>query len=72
MWTAKFWKRTAERVVKSAGQGYLAVWALFDHSFDGMISWDPLKGAAAMAVLSLLTCVVSAPIGDSSDPSLVK
>lgn len=73
MWTALFWKQAVERAVKSAAQGYLTVWGLFEQSFDGLLSADPLKGATCMAVLSVLTSVISGavPTGPAESPSLV-
>lgn len=71
MWTAKFWKATGERAVKSVAQaaliyfgaGALDVW----HT-----NWAAAAGIALSAgLLSVLTSVVSSRVGDSSSPSLV-
>lgn len=71
MFTGKFWKAAAERAGKSAAQALLGMWAL-----DGfnVLSVDlKLAGgvAAGAAVLSLLTSVVSAGVGEPDSPSLV-
>lgn len=72
MWTVKFWKAAAERAVKSAAQALILLWAA-----DGGLNILDVNVTEAFglsggaAVLSLLTSVVSAAVGDSSSPSLV-
>ena len=71
MWTRTFWRRTAERAVKSAAQGWIL--AIGTDQF-GWVSLDWAKIAAVggiLALLSVLTSIVSAPIGDGEDPSVV-
>ena len=72
MWTAKFWKATAERALKSAAQGALLYFGA-DQLFDAWhANWGAAGGIAlGAAVLSALTSIVSAQVGDSSSPSLV-
>ena len=77
MFSAAFWKAAAERAVKSAAQGVLLVW-LGDAGVAGgqvaslvSLDWATAGYAAGgMALLSLLTSVISAPIGDNGGPSL--
>jgi hypothetical protein len=76
MWSAAFWKAAAERAVKSAAQGVLLVW-LGDAGVAGgavaslvTLDWATAGYAAGgMALLSVLTSVISAPIGNGG-PSL--
>lgn len=72
MFNADFWKQAAERAAKSAGQALLILWA-----GDGLLNaWsiDP-KAAAGVALgaaaLSVLTSVVSLPVGPDDSPSTV-
>jgi hypothetical protein len=74
MYTVKFWKDAAERLVKTFLQTVLAFLTA-----DGVFSLVDVDaaavfGAAALAaVISLLTSVVSAPLGSDRDSaSLVK
>lgn len=72
MWTATFWKAAAERAAKSAAQGLLLFWG-GDQVFNAWEAHWPAAGGVALgaAVLSVLTSIVSAQVGDSSSPSLV-
>jgi len=67
----KFWLSTAERAAKSAAQCLLGLWA--GDGFDFIqIDWQHSLGlAGGAALLSILTSVVSAPVGPDGSPSLV-
>lgn len=71
MWTAKFWKQALERAIKSAAQALIGLW-LVDGVFNVLTVDVKLAGgvAAGAAVLSVLTSLVSLPIGDTDSPSL--
>jgi hypothetical protein len=71
MWTKNFWKQAAERAVKSAAQGLLGMWTL--DGFNVLNADLPLAGGVALgaAVLSVLTSIVTAGIGEPADPSMV-
>jgi hypothetical protein len=72
MFTSLFWKQAAERSIKSAAQALLGLWVL-DGAFNVLtVDW-PLAGgvAAGAAVLSVLTSVVTAGIGEPDSPSAV-
>lgn len=72
MFTVKFWKASAERAVKSAAQGLIGLW-LGDGVFN-LWTVDVKLAAgvgAGAAVLSLLTSIVSLPVGASNSPSVV-
>ncbi|MGH3878080.1 MAG: holin [Actinophytocola sp.] len=72
MWTARFWKQTAERAVKTAAQVLLLLWAS-DGVFN-ILTVDPTTAAgvaAGGAVLSVLTSLVSLPVGPKGSPSMV-
>jgi hypothetical protein len=72
MFTATFWKQTAERAAKSAAQALLLAW-----TGDGVFNaWtiDPKLAAgvaAGAALLSVLTSLVTAGIGQPDSPSAV-
>lgn len=71
IWTASFWKATAERAIKSAAQGVLWTWVVGD-KVASLLTFDAgVAGYAAggMAVFSVLTSIVSAPAGESGGPS---
>lgn len=68
-----FWVSAAERMVKSFAQTALVLWPVGDdllHLYD--IDWKTALLTAGMAaVASVLTSVVSGPIGPDGSPSLV-
>lgn len=72
MWTAKFWRETAERAVKSAAQAVVGIWTL-----DGFNIVNADFGLAAgvaggAAALSVLTSLLTAGVGESNSPSAVE
>lgn len=72
MWTATFWKQVAERAIKSAAQALIGLW-VGDTVFD-VWQADPRKAvgvALGAALLSVLTSLVSGPVGEPGTPSLV-
>jgi hypothetical protein len=71
MWTKNFWKQAAERAVKSAAQGLIGMWTL--DGFNVLNADFSLAAGVAggAAVLSLLTSIVTAGVGESNDPSAV-
>jgi hypothetical protein len=73
MWTASFWKQVAERGIKSAAQALIGLW-VGDAAFN-VWQADPRKAlgvAVGAFILSLLTSLVSAPVGEPGTPSLVE
>lgn len=68
---ATFWWATAERVVKTFAQTLAA--ALSAGGLDLLsVPWQTAVATAGLAaVLSLLTSIVSAPIGPAGSPSIV-
>lgn len=72
IWTTRFWKQTLERSIKSAAQFVIGGLALGEglNAFD--VDWM-LGGGFAItgAVLSILTSLASAPVGNPATPSLV-
>lgn len=72
MTTAKFWRQTLERAIKSAAQALLLMWGA--DTLDVLsVDWPAAAGiAAGAAVLSVLTSIVSAPAGEPGTPSLTK
>ncbi|MET0419322.1 MAG: holin [Actinoplanes sp.] len=72
MWTRNFWRQTAERAGKTAAQAVLGLWTL-----DGFnvltTNWLLMLGAAlGGAGLSVLTSIVTSPVGEPNDPSAIK
>jgi len=71
MFTSSFWKSAAERAIKTVAQALIAVLAAT--TFDWFTAdWQAIAGTAATAgVLSLLSSIASAGIGDKGTTSLV-
>jgi hypothetical protein len=71
MFTALFWKQAAERALRTVAQALVAVIAAT--SFDWFSAdWKAIAGTALTAgVLSLLTSIASAGIGEKGTPSIV-
>ena len=71
MFTASFWKQAAERALRTVAQALVAVIAAT--SFDWFSAdWRAIAGTALTAgVLSLLTSIASAGIGEKGTPSIV-
>jgi hypothetical protein len=72
MLTAAFWRGAADRAVKSSAQTLLLLWSA-DAGFN-VLQVEPLPAAGVAlgaAVLSLLTSIVSAPVGDQGTTSLL-
>lgn len=67
-----FWTEAADRAVKSAVQAVLLLWA-GDAAFDILhADWRVMAGVAgSAAVLSVLTSIVSAPVGKTGTPSVL-
>lgn len=72
MFTVTFWKQTAERAIKTAAQALLGLW-IGDTAFDAWgIDWKKAAGVAVGgAILSVLTSLASAGVGQPDSPSLV-
>lgn len=72
MWTAQFWKDAGERALKTFAQALIAV--LGAGAVDLMsVGWkQDLSVAGGAALLSLLTSIGSAKVGEPGSPSLVK
>ena len=72
MLTAAFWTGVADRAVKSFAQALLLLWGA-DQGFNLLeIEIGPAFGVAAgAAVLSVLTSLVSAPVGDKGSSSFL-
>ena len=72
MLTAQFWAGATDRAVKSFAQSLILLWTA-DAGFNVLdISVGPTFGVAAgAAALSLLTSIVSAPVGDRGSTSLI-
>jgi len=73
MWTAEFWKASAERAIKTIAQTMLALWLVGDVAFNILtVDFGQAAGIGlGAAVLSLLTSVASAGVGPANSPSLV-
>lgn len=73
-WTVTFWADTLERSVKTAAQAVLAVLGLSNTGFGNLFEFDwTVLGQAALSgfVLSVLTSLVSAPIGSNGTASVL-
>ena len=72
IWSASFWKQTAERAVKTAAQAGAAFFVVGSTGVAD-VDWATELGrvAGAAAVASVLTSLASAPFGPADSPSLV-
>ncbi len=72
MLTAQFWAGATDRAVKSFAQSLILLWTA-DAGFNVLeIAVGPTFGVAAgAAALSLLTSIVSAPVGDRGSTSMI-
>ncbi len=71
MWTVIFWKRTADRAVRSAAQGLVTSGL---GAASNLYTWDwkiGLGTAASMGLLSLATSLAGSAVGDPDDPGVV-
>jgi hypothetical protein len=73
MFTRSFWVLASERALKTVAQTFLALAAAVG-VFDALSAdWQTMLGVSIGAgLLSYATSIVSAEIGTSADPSLVK
>lgn len=55
---------TIDRLIRSAIQGYAAVWLATGAAFDGLLSLEPAKGAAVALILSVLFTFGATQVGD--------
>lgn len=72
MFTRKFWKQTAERMVTTAAQAVAL--ALGADGLDWMTVGAGRLGAAAVGglLVGLLACLIKLPIGEPDSPSAVR
>ena len=73
-WSWSFWADVLERAVKTAAQAILTVLGLSNSGFGNLFEFDwTVLGQAALSgfVLSVLTSLVSAPIGESGTASML-
>lgn len=72
MFTVIFWKRTADRAVRSAAQGLITSGL---GAASNLYTWDwkvGLGAAASMGLLSLATSLAGSAVGDPDDPGVVE
>lgn len=73
MWTRKFWKDLAERVIASAAGGALAVLVPGEVLGDHSVSLEAvLLGAGVGALVSFLKGIIASQKGDATSASLVE
>jgi hypothetical protein len=66
----KAWvKETADRLIKSFGQGYLAAWLISGRTFDTLFTVDNLKAGVVLVALSLATAVGLKQVGSDQSTS---
>lgn len=71
MWTAKFWRETAERAIKTAAQAALAFF-IVGQTVLTEVDWTVVAGGTAVAAIaSVLTSLASTPFGPEDSPGLV-
>ena len=73
MWSKRFWLSLVERAIKTFAQALIAIWPLGDAALGLIdVDWEKsLSIAGLAAAVSVLTSIVSAPVGPDGSPSLV-
>jgi hypothetical protein len=71
MFTYRFWQLATERAVKTFAQSLLAILSVAGVGFITAPWTTALSTAAMAAVLSVLTSMASAPMGEPDSPSLL-
>lgn len=69
-----FWRQAVERAIKTAGQaGVLAIGGDIANAIPGLVHRPGilLSAIGGGALLSLLTSIATAPVGEPDDPSAV-
>lgn len=67
------WRSTfIDRIIRSALQGYAAVWLASGTTYDGLFSLDPIKGAVVAAVLSVLFSLGATQTKDPTNNSYTR
>ncbi len=73
MFTAAFWTGAFDRALKSFAQMLLILWGASDVFNIFEVNWVQTLGVAAGAlVISLLTSIISAPVGDRGSTSMMR
>jgi r1t holin len=73
MYTAAFWTGAFDRAIKSLAQTLILLWFTSDVVNLFEVNWVQSLGVGAGAlVLSLLTSIVSAPVGDRGSTSVMR
>ncbi len=79
LFTGAFWKDTAERIVSSAGQGFIsglgggaAIDVAGHTNIEALPLWAAGSMALGMAVLTFAKCLAASPIGSKDDASLLR
>lgn len=67
-----FWRQTAERAAKTAAQGVGLLFVGDGFNVLDVDNWKPIVGAAVTGfVLSVVTSIATAPVGEPDDPSAI-
>lgn len=72
MWTATFWRETAERAIKTAAQAAVAFFVVGQTDLLAMDWKAAASGVGVAAIASVLTSLASSPFGPPDSPSLVR
>lgn len=71
MWTPAFWKDAAERAIKTGVQSLIATFGVGTTVLE--MDWGAALAVSGTAtLLSVLTSIVSEPVGDREQASLVE
>ncbi len=73
MWTRAFWIETTDRAIKSAAQAVILGLGLGEGLNAFAVDWKLAAGfALGGAILSALTSLISAPIGDKGSAQIMQ
>jgi hypothetical protein len=72
MWTASFWKQSAERALKTFAQVMITFLVVGETGFLDVDWVQAASVSGVAAVASVLTSLASSPFGQEDSPSIVE
>jgi hypothetical protein len=70
--SADWWKDLADRLIRTAIQGYAAGWIALGTNYNALFSVEPLKGSLVAIVMCLLFSLGATQVGDPTSGSFQK
>lgn len=61
-----------DRIIRSAAQGFAAVWLASGADYDNLFTWTPVKGAIVAVALSILFSLGATQVGNPDQNSYTR